>query len=260
MSLRQIEGQGVWVAERGEGEAHSLMLHCSLARHEAFLRLAGMIPGRVTLFDLPGHGRSDDAPEGADLHDHTTAIAAQLIEPGSHLIGHSFGATVALRLALSDPRVSRLTLIEPVLFSAARGASGYVQHGRDYAPVEDAFARGDREAAARAFLDTWGMGVPWDALPERVRHEALRSIHHIPASDDALHHDRIGVMEPGKLEELSIPVSLIAGADSHPVVADIHATLSARLPNAQSHVIAGAGHMVPITHPGQVFQAMETPG
>jgi lipase len=37
-----------------------------------------------------------------------------------HLIGHSFGATVALRLAIEAPeRVASLTLIEPVLFAAA---------------------------------------------------------------------------------------------------------------------------------------------
>lgn len=256
MSLEQICGQGVWVAERGTGAGHTLMLHCSLARHETLLRLAGMCPGRVTLFDLPGHGRSDDAPEGVDLHDHTTAIARTLIEEGSHVIGHSFGATVALRLALEDPRVARLTLIEPVLFSAARGAPGYIQHGVDYAPVEEAFARGDNEAAARAFLATWGMGVPWDDMPERVRDEARRSIHQIAAFDEILHHDGIGITAPGRLEALTIPVTLIAGSDSHPVMADIHAALEARLPNVETHVIAGAGHMVPITHPGKVGAAM----
>lgn len=256
MSLENIAGQGIWVARQGEGAAHTLMLHCSLARHEALLRVASRIDGRVTLFDLPDHGRSDDLPDGLDLHDQVTQIATTLIEDGSHVVGHSFGATVALRLALQDPRVSRLTLIEPVLFSVAEGTEAYRQHGIDYEPVKQAFDAGDMEAAARAFLQTWGMGVPWEALPDKVRRESLRAIRHVRDSEDCLHRDRIGFLDPGRLETLDIPVTLIAGAKTHPVVADIHAGLAARLPRATCVVIPGAGHMVPITHPKEVGRAM----
>ncbi|PIE11657.1 MAG: alpha/beta hydrolase [Rhodobacterales bacterium] len=256
MAVERLQGQAVNVARRGEGPPEWLMLHCTLARHEALLRLAGMLPGHVTLFDWPSHGRSEDPPEGRDLHDHCTAIAADLLEDGAHIVGHSFGATVALRLALEQQRVSALTLIEPVLFSAAVGAPGYIQHGGDYAPVEAAIAAGDTEAAARAFLDTWGMGVPWEAMPERLQREALRGFHYVPDSAPALHHDGPGLLAPGRLEALDIPVTLIAGAQSHPVIADIHAALAERLPNARSVVIEGAGHMVPITHPGEVGKAM----
>lgn len=39
------------------------------------------------------------------------------------VIGHSFGATVALRLALERPELVRsLVLVEPVLFAAAKAA------------------------------------------------------------------------------------------------------------------------------------------
>lgn len=255
MAVERIAGQGVWVT-RPEGPADALMIHCTMARHEALLRLAGLRPEVPVLFDLPSHGRSDDMPEGRDVHDHVTAIAAALLPDGAHVIGHSFGATVALRLALETGRVRRLTLIEPVLFSAAKGSAAYHRHGRDYAPIDAAFAAGDDETALRVFLGLWGAGLPWEAMPDKLKREARRALHFLRDSEDAVHHDSPGLMAPGRLEALQIPVTLISGAQSHPVMADIHAGLSARLPDADVHVVAGAGHMVPITHPRDVAAIM----
>jgi pimeloyl-ACP methyl ester carboxylesterase len=85
---------------------------------------AKLAPAHDVFFDLPGHGRS--APwAGTDYHSDATAVAAALLHGPTHIIGHSFGATVALRLAVERPDlVSRVTLIEPVMFAAAGGARG----------------------------------------------------------------------------------------------------------------------------------------
>ena len=133
------------------------MIHCSLGRHEMLLPIAQGLAQRCTLFDLPGHGRSADWDGVTDCHSLVTDIAAGLAAPASHLIGHSFGATVALRLAVEHPDlVSRLTLIEPVFFSAAKDEPEYPAHLAGFAPYLAAMARGDRTAAARAFTDVWG--------------------------------------------------------------------------------------------------------
>lgn len=70
----------------------------------------------VLLYDLRGHGRTDP-PEDEDHS--STAQADDLGELSDellpfHLVGHSFGALVALRFAVSHPeRVASLVLVEP---------------------------------------------------------------------------------------------------------------------------------------------------
>lgn len=258
MTLEHHAGLDVNVMRIGDAPARLQMLHCTMARGDALLRLHKALgqPQGTVMFDLPNHGQTADAPEGADVHALTTAIGRDLLEGPTHVIGHSFGATVALRMALEDDRVTRLTLIEPVLFAAAAGMPGYLQHGEDFRPVDDAFNAGDPEAAARAFLGIWGLPMPWDALPARARAEALRTIDYVRVSEHALHHDSSGMLAPGRLESLTIPVTLISGSDTHPVMAEIDSAFCARLPNARSVTIKGAGHMAPITHPEQVAAAI----
>ncbi|MGR3491869.1 MAG: alpha/beta fold hydrolase, partial [Shimia sp.] len=74
-------------------------------------------------------------------------------------------------------------------------------------------------------------------------------IHLVLAQGPAIEDDVAGQLAPGRLEGLTIPVDFIRGATSPPVTAAIHRGLMARLPNAVEHVIDGAGHMSPISHP-----------
>lgn len=253
MSIHSIAGVDINVVHRGQGGAPILYLHCSLARHDAFVPLMQPFEADhdITFFDLPGHGHSQDLEEGCDIQTITRDIALELLQDGAHVIGHSFGGTVALRMAVEGAPIRGLTLIEPVLFAAAQGTAGYDLHERDFAPMRDALAANQREDAARAFLGLWGVGVQWRHLPKRAKDEALRSIHNISDAEPALHHDIHGVLRPGGLEAVDMPVTLIQGRDSHPVIGDIHAGLAKRLPNARSVVLEG-GHMVPLTNPAAV--------
>jgi pimeloyl-ACP methyl ester carboxylesterase len=72
---------------------------------------------RVTAFDLRGHGYSDVPPAGYTSADHAGDVLALMDEIGaSHakLVGHSFGAVVALHTAAFAPeRVDALVLSDP---------------------------------------------------------------------------------------------------------------------------------------------------
>lgn len=75
---------------------------------------------RVVLYDLRGHGRSERPPSGYDLETLATDLRDLLDTLGVRgpvdLVGHSYGALVALRLALRAPdRVRSLALVEPPL-------------------------------------------------------------------------------------------------------------------------------------------------
>ena len=232
------------------------MIHCSLGRHEMLLPVAEQLAQRVTLFDLPGHGRSPDWDGITDYHSLTTGIAAGLAAPASHLIGHSFGATVALRLAIERPDlVARLTLIEPVFFAVAKGEPEYPAHVAGFAPYIAAMDRGDLSAAARAFTDVWGASG-WDSLPASAQAGIARRIHMIAAAAPAIEDDNAGLMQPGRIAGINVPVTLIRGANSPPIIAAIHRALGQLMPHARQVVVPDAGHMVAATHPDAVVKAM----
>ncbi|WP_366142075.1 alpha/beta hydrolase [uncultured Roseobacter sp.] len=51
-----------------------------------------------------------------------------------------------------------------------------------------------------------------------------------------------------------MPCLLIEGDQTADIIDAVNASLARRLPNARRAIIAGAGHMSPITHPGAVAQ------
>jgi pimeloyl-ACP methyl ester carboxylesterase len=234
--------------------APALLLHCSLAHSGAWEGVARALSGRLRLTapDLVGHGRGPARDRTQDFHDQAMAeTLSHLPDASCHLIGHSFGATLALRLALDHPgRVTSLTLIEPVLFAIAAGQPGWQAHEDalvDLGPLHDA---GEHEAAARLFLQVWGGGVPLDAMPPAQRRYMIDRVWVVPESTAALHGDRARLIP--RLGQIACPVLLIEGAQSPPVIAEIQTALAAAIPQSRRAVIEGAGHMVPITHPMQV--------
>lgn len=245
----------IHTAQFGTGDQAALYIHCSLARHDPFVRLfaAAEATHKVQFFDLPSHGRSGDSAPGNDIHSIVTELAQGLIEGPTHVVGHSFGGTIALRLALEGAPVRGLTLIEPVLFAAARGTPEYATNEIEFARTMQALDAGDEEAAAQSFLGDWGLGVPWDRMPRTLRREAMRGIYAVQDSSPALNDDVNGLLAPGRLEALDIPVSLVEGAQSKPIIHRITDVLEARLPNARRVRLEG-GHMVPLTHSAQVAQ------
>lgn len=246
----------------GQGPQPALLLHCALGHGGAWAALAEALSDRWAAVapDLPGHGQSPGWDGSGDLHDLTTRLAAPLLGPApADLAGHSFGGTVALRLALEHPgRVRRLILIEPVFFAAARaeGAAALAAHDAGRAALAGALAAGDPEAAARGFLAVWGAGSPFDALPEGARRAIAARMALIRAAEPALEDDRNGLLAPGRLEGLRLPVLLVEGSASPPVIGAVNAALVRRIPGARRAVVPGAGHMAPLTHPAATAAAI----
>lgn len=198
-----------------------LALHCSLGHGGAWSGVAAHLPGvMVVAPDLPGHGRSPDWDGRSDLHSLTTRECMSLLPARPvDLLGHSFGATVALRMALERPEAVRtLTLIEPVLFAAARAAGdpAWQQNREALHPFAEAILAGDREGAAAAFQAAWGAGIPFAALPAAQRDYLMDRIHLIPAPHATIEEDAAGMLAFGRLEGLGVPVLLVEGAARPP--------------------------------------------
>lgn len=249
-----IAGQEVWATTQGDG-APRLFIHCSLAQSETLFGLAEALPpARNIYFDLPGHGRS--GPWGGTAYQ-TDAfeIAAELLDGPAHVIGHSFGGTVAARLAVERPELmSRLTLIEPVLMAAAEGTAAHADHQIEFAPFVAAWENRDLEAASAEFLKLWGAGPAFEALPPKMQSAISKRIHLIPAANEAVEHDAFEVLS--RLDRVTSPVDLIEGSASQPIISAVMDALQKKLPQAIRHIIKGAGHMMPISHAKQVAAAL----
>ncbi len=251
MSVRQ------WGRAPDDPAAESaLLLHCSLAQAGVFAGFARHLPDRFSIRapDLVGHGRGPDHDPALDYHDQATEEAlAHLPAAPCHLIGHSLGATLALRIALDHPhRVRSLTLFEPVLFCASNGP-GRQAHDAAVAGMPGALARGDRAEAARIFLSLWGTH-PFDALPDKHRTYMADRIWIPQATEPALLDDRAGILP--RLTSLKSATLLLRGETSPPVIAEITARLADDIPDVRICTLSDAGHMAPITHPGATAQAI----
>jgi pimeloyl-ACP methyl ester carboxylesterase len=167
-----------------------------------------------------------------------------LVEPGTHLVGHSYGGVVSLFAAARyADRLRSLTLVEPPAFGVARGnaaADEFVAGGIEL------WKRGPRDPAAflRAFLTSVGSSIP----PGQFSEELLQGA-------QTLMVERGPWEANPPLDELAAapwPKLVVSGAHSaaFDAVCDV---LELRL-GAERAVLPGAGHSVPRL--GEPFNAL----
>ena len=251
------------VTTLGAGPHRILALHCTMAFGGAWGGIAKVLGPQAQLIcpDMPSHGRSPDWDEKSDFGDTVFASAVDTLGQGPmDVVGHSFGAAIALRLALAHPdRVSRLVLFEPVLFAVALAddPDSMGDHDSRASPFMQALARGERQEGARAFNRMWSGAGQWGRLPQSTKDAMARAVHVVPGTTPFLYDDAKGILKPGVLGGLNMPVLLMSGADTLDAVKATNAGLARRIgANAQQVVIAKAGHMAPITHPVELGTAI----
>lgn len=213
--------------------------------------------------DLYNCGQTSNWPGPGPLtFDAEAELVLALIERfggQAHIVGHSFGGGVALRIAAREPAaVDTLTLIEPPgypMLSAAGRGDLYA----DYAGVRDRFlaaaASEDHEDAWRTFIDHYhGRIGAWEALSERARRSLM-----------ARTPTQIGVYQaqdsnPTTLKDiarLGAETLLIRGEHAAIAECGVCDLIAEAAPDTRSLVIAGAGHMSPLSHSDEVAVAID---
>ncbi|MFK7752661.1 MAG: alpha/beta fold hydrolase [Sedimentitalea sp.] len=255
--------QPLFAHDFGSGARKVLALHCTMAHSGAWRGLSQALEAQTTFhcLDMYNHGRSPDWDGQGDFQDRMVkAAAAHLSEP-MDVVGHSFGATVALRLAIDHPDLVRtLSIIEPVYFAVA------AQDQPELVPLEKAKSApfyaevhaGNFETAARIFNRGWGgdSGRPWAELSEKTRAAMARGVQIVPACAPAIIDDLHAIMTPGVLEAVSMPTLLLRGGTSEKIIGVVNDGLARRMPNTLNEVVEGAGHMVPLTHVPETAAAL----
>jgi pimeloyl-ACP methyl ester carboxylesterase len=213
--------------------------------------------------DFHGYGES---PAWSDARDLTLADEARLVEPvfraagdRFHLVGHSYGGAVALRVALDDPkRIRSLVLFEPVLFALLFEEDPEQPGAREIAAVRDdtiaAVARGDLQASAERFVDYWMGAGAWKRTPDKRRSAAANSMRKVKAEWRACFD------EPTPLEafsHLAIPTLFLLGVESPASSRGVARLLTRTLPRVTVEELPGIGHLGPITHAERINDAIE---
>ena len=254
---------GIWPVAPEDGMARPLgLIHCGLADASAWDRLLEELAMDVDpiLIELPGHGTAEPWDPDRAFADQAMEIALEALpDEAVPVIGHSLGAVIALRLAVEKfYRVSSLVMIEPVFFAAVKGREVFDKVTRDLAPFSRKVRDGSSAMATRDFVRIWGDGTAWDDIPEAKRRYMVDRIGLIGAANALLWEDRPGLLREGRLEEIEVPVTLVEGSDSHPVIPEIVDALGRRIRNAEGITVPGAGHMVPISHARIVAEAIKS--
>ena len=237
----------------------ALFAHCFLGHGGSWKALVEALPVPLDVMapDLPGHGRSPMPADPGDFHAGVARALGAVIRRPSLLVGHSFGAASLLRHALHHKQdVTGLVLIEPVFFAAAAGSDAFARYRRETEEMEAALQRGRPDQAARLFLAGNPGSPDFDALPAPAQAVMAAQMPLVKATDAGLFGDSGNLLAPGLMESFDMPVLIIVGSETAPIFPAIQRGLMARLAQAETADIAGAGHMAPLSHPGAVATAI----
>jgi len=208
--------------------------------------------------DSYGSGKSPDWPSDRiiSLLDEVALIEPVLARAGSPLtlIGHSYGAAVALIGALANPgRVRAIALYEPTLFALldAEAPPPNEAEGIRNAVAQAGIAleAGNTHAAAEHFIDYWMGSGAWARTPDQRKPVIAGSVRNVRRWAYAL------FTEPTPLaafRSLDVPVLLMVGKRSTPSARGVVRLLATALPRVEIVEFEDFGHMGPMTHPDRV--------
>ena len=239
--LTSFAGSRLFGESYGAGTPWVLALHGWRRDHRDFDAVLAVPGMEAVALDLPGFG-SAPAPDTAwGSADYAETVAAVLGEmaPRVVVVGHSFGGRVAVHLVASHPdRIAGLVLSGAPLFrfpgARARPRLGF---------------RMARGLAARGLIGQERM----EGLRQRYGSDDYRAasgvMRDILVRTLAENYDE-------SLARLKCPVELVWGDDDTEVPLAVAERLQGELAQAHLVVCPGAGHLTPLTVPGELRAAI----
>ncbi|MDN3554184.1 alpha/beta hydrolase [Halomonas almeriensis] len=241
--------------DEGQGPV-VVLIHSSVSANQQWRALTEALKDRyrVLAVNLFGYGETPPWPGNSpqSLYAQAQPVLALSEETAGpvHLVGHSFGGTVALKAAmLLGPRVGSLVLLEPNPFYLLQ------QNGRTRALLEVCGLRdhvkcfgalGDWSRVAERFADYWLGDGAWRAMPEKRRAAFIKALPPNFHEWDAVMNEETTIEECKGLTARTLVVSDQATRLPIREIVDI---LAEACPHWSFHSVAKGGHMAPLTHP-----------
>jgi pimeloyl-ACP methyl ester carboxylesterase len=248
--------------QHGEGEPVVLLHPAFVANAFAQLMHEPSLTGcQLIAYQRRGYGASTPIQAPFEIAQHAAdclALMDQLEVPSAHLVGHSFGANIALEVARTAPeRVKSLALLEPPLPWAMKPESFAVMLDVISAAM-GLFMAGDIARAVDAWLDG-AFGPGWQAVVERQIPGGLSQV--IADGPTALGVEGAALQTwtfgPDDLQAIAHPVLAVYHVDMRMAIFDeVQQTLVRCLPNVESLVVPNTTHLLQIQNPRTVGEGL----
>lgn len=169
----------------------------------------------------------------------------------AHIVGHSYGAVIALQLAFDAPEVVHsLVLLEPPLMHLVPDSDG---PSVDITPAVLAYQSGDTLGAVETFARLVG-GPMWADVVSST----------VPGGEQQARRDgwtffevelpALGQWKFDASEATAViqPILFVRGAESSSDYEGVGEFLHARFPDVDSQVLGGVNHLLPMQNPHRV--------
>jgi len=229
-----ISRDGARIAYRRSGEGPPLILvHGTAANHGRWSPVLPALEERFTVYAVDGQGYAIER-EFEDV----AAVIDSIGEP-VNLLGHSYGALLALEATLLIRNIRKLVLYDPGV------EAGEEIYPREVAERLEALLRaGDRDEVVATTMREVA-GLP----PQTVEHlrtlavwqTRVAAAHTIPRELRAV---KAYGFDPERLRGLIVPTLLLSGGDSPVALRKAAEAVDEALPDSHLVVMPGQGHAV----------------
>lgn len=261
MPTSLINGLRLYWEQQGASGPPLVLVHGSWGDHHNW---DGVVPGfarahRVFTYDRRGHSQSErPAGQGSieeDVADLAAFIDSHALAP-AHVIGNSFGAAIALKLAAARSELfATLSVHEPPLLGMIADQPMLTAVGQRIAVVLDLLRAGKMEQGARQFVETVALGPGmWDQLPPEMQQTFVVNA---PTFLDEQQEpvSAMGV-DLSRLARFTRPALVTRGDQSPPFFGLILDQVVTALPQARRHTFHGGGHVPHVTHPDEYVEVV----
>lgn len=240
------EAGGLRIAYEREGSGPPIVfLHGFFGDHRVWRRQCELADKYTFVaWDTPGCGASSMPPDGFRMPDYADLLAEfigrlDLAQP--HLVGNSFGGTLAIQLASRHPEVARSIV----------GIDTYAGWSGSFHPEVVA----QRLAASMPDLDLppeevaakWVTGFVTPDAPQSIKDELRRIIADFKPSGMRLMIQALAEADlRGELRDIHLPTLLIWGAQDVRSPITVAHDLHAQLERSRLVVFEGAGHLAQV--------------
>lgn len=244
-TVASADGTTIAYERRGSGPP-LVLVHGTALDHNVW-ELSDLRPelaeqNTVYAIDRRGRGGSGDAEE-YDLEREVEDVAAVVdsIDEPVTLLGHSFGALIALEAALQTDNLQGLVLYEPPF-----GPEIPPEIEQLLGAIQALLADGEKEEAL--ITDLTAVGTPEAALEELRSSPSWQAL--VDAADTLPREfERFFEYEfdTDRFTGMTTPTVLLTGGESHPSLVDLTETVHETLPDSRIVVFDGHGHFAMLT-------------
>lgn len=264
MATATVNGVDLHYTLSGSGAIPIVLVHGSWVSHRTWDLIVPHLMGafRILVYDRRGHGESERPAGQGSVREDVADLAALIeqLELGpSWVVGSSFGASIALRLAGERSDLLRGVIgHEPPLFSLLADDPAVAplleEQGQCIAAVAERIASGDHAGAAEQFVETVALGPgAWAQLPPEFQQTMIDNA---PTFLDEANDPEQLTFDLDGVRRFPEPILLTEGDQSPPTFGPVVAVLADALPTAEAVSLPGAGHIPHATDPDDYVDAI----